>query len=642
MDDADYGFVAGGRAIDSLRKSGYKNVAYALGELVDNSIQANAIDINIIVSESQTPNRAGQMVWRLNELGILDNGKGMNETELRRSLRLGDGDSQRGLDKGKEHSKMGKFGVGLPQASISQCKRVEIWSWTGGGHKTSTWTYIDLDEFTKSGRLVVPKPVSKPIPKKWLKSSPDGFDESGTLIVWSKLDRCNWRTSQSIHRHSENLIGRMYRRHIATYQVTIQLTAVENEAPYTLREIEGNPWMYQPNDPLYLDVKAFVPEPPIHPMFEQFGEPVEMQFQFPDENDSTKQVTGTVTMRFSKATKLAREGNGYDPKTQTIAIGGSQPHGRHARKNMGLSIMRENRELELDENWTTTERNAAYERWWGAEVEFGREMDHIFDVTNNKQHAQNLNDVARKSWEHWRESEEESTTDIQTRLKDEDFSMWVCMNVADEIKSNLGLLRKQVFAESPGKKSAKKNERHDVKAQATAVIDKRDSEGERGTSDDNESLSIKEKEEKIREEMMNEGYDSTQIEEVVQDVIQMGYKVTFSVRPMDSEAFFSVEKKVGVLMIVLNSNHRAHKYLFSALQEIDEAEDPSNEELKIKAYEASKAVNLILSAWARYEDVAKRDGGEEYRRIAKTRRDWGTISEDFLRVPGSTDEDWSM
>ena len=136
----DYGFVAGRTAIDSLRKSGYKNVAYALGELVDNSIQEDATSVQILTSENQQlVGRA--MRWRVKEIGILDNGNGMNAERLRRSLRLGDGDSQQNNDRGNASKQMGKFGVGLPQASISQCKRVEIWSWTNGGRDTAMWTY---------------------------------------------------------------------------------------------------------------------------------------------------------------------------------------------------------------------------------------------------------------------------------------------------------------------------------------------------------------------------------------------------------------------------------------------------------------------------------------------------------------------
>ena len=42
---------------------------------------------------------------------------------------------------------------------------------------------------------------------------------------------------------------------------------------------------------------------------------------------------------------------GFDESINHQALGGSQPHGRHAKRNMGLSIVREGRELELDKSW---------------------------------------------------------------------------------------------------------------------------------------------------------------------------------------------------------------------------------------------------------------------------------------------------
>ncbi|QSJ16223.1 hypothetical protein JYQ62_31460 [Nostoc sp. UHCC 0702] len=40
------------------------------------------------------------------------------------------------------------------------------------------------------------------------------FGDSGTLLVWSKIDRCIWRTEKAIIDNSEFLIRRMYRKFI--------------------------------------------------------------------------------------------------------------------------------------------------------------------------------------------------------------------------------------------------------------------------------------------------------------------------------------------------------------------------------------------------------------------------------------------
>ena len=60
---------------------------------------------------------------RLHEIAVLDNGSGMDATTLRMALQFGNGTR---LD---DRSGIGRFGMGLPNASISQAARVDIWTW---------------------------------------------------------------------------------------------------------------------------------------------------------------------------------------------------------------------------------------------------------------------------------------------------------------------------------------------------------------------------------------------------------------------------------------------------------------------------------------------------------------------------------
>ena len=97
--------------------------------------------------------------------------------------------TSKGLKRGAT-KQMGKFGVGLPRINL-QAKKVEVYTWTDGGHETATYTYLDFDEL--STFRTVPRPVAK-IPEKWLQSS-DIWDDSGTLVIWSKR-RFSWKTSK--------------------------------------------------------------------------------------------------------------------------------------------------------------------------------------------------------------------------------------------------------------------------------------------------------------------------------------------------------------------------------------------------------------------------------------------------------------
>ncbi|SVC54014.1 uncharacterized protein METZ01_LOCUS306868, partial [marine metagenome] len=125
IDDEEMPMFNAEMMVESARFSGYKDAAMALGELIDNSLQAGATKVDVLVAEKQ--NRVGsRRVWQAHEIAVLDNGCGMDPKLLQRALRFGDGEHH------KESDGMGKFGLGLPQASISQAKRIDVWSWTDG------------------------------------------------------------------------------------------------------------------------------------------------------------------------------------------------------------------------------------------------------------------------------------------------------------------------------------------------------------------------------------------------------------------------------------------------------------------------------------------------------------------------------
>ena len=81
--------------------------------------------------------------------------------------------------------------------------------------------------------------------------------KSGTLVLWSNLDRCNWKTASSIFKHSEGLIGRMYRYFINNKNAEIRFLAY-NKSNFN-KSIINN--LAKPNDPLYLMSNTSCPEP---------------------------------------------------------------------------------------------------------------------------------------------------------------------------------------------------------------------------------------------------------------------------------------------------------------------------------------------------------------------------------------------
>ena len=189
-------------AVKAMRDNGYKNAAYAIAELMDNSIQAGARKVELLCIQKTdfVEQRSRQ---RIDQIAVLDNGKGMNKEVLRMALQFGNGTN---LDP-KQQTNMGKFGMGLPASSVSQARRLDVWSWQNG-IKSALYTYLDIHEIEKGVLDQVPEPVLKAIPKEWLGCS-TSYGESGTLVVWSQIDRCIWRTGKAIIENSELLIGRM-------------------------------------------------------------------------------------------------------------------------------------------------------------------------------------------------------------------------------------------------------------------------------------------------------------------------------------------------------------------------------------------------------------------------------------------------
>jgi hypothetical protein len=635
--ECDFSFFSDG-APDSLRKSGYKNAAYALGELVDNSIEEDASFIDLIIFESQQT-ISNQKRWHVEEIGILDNGNGMTPGILRCALRHGSGATQLGMERGRKGKKMGKFGVGLPQASLSQCKRLEVWSWIKG-KENAHWTYFDWEQPESFKQIA--KPIQKPIPEKWIRAADtEMWGESGTLIVWKKLDRFSWKTSIAINRNSQEIIGRMYRNHISKEKINIRLVAHENKPPYkprwtdknkdgVMQDDEIHEWFFQANDPLYLDPDAFADNPPVNPAFTLAGEDV-IKLKFTN-IETGKIQNEEVKLRFSMAKRETREGHDFIAGVALQGKGGAQPHGKHATRNMGLSIVREGRELELDDAWAQG-KNVAWERWWGAEVSFGPGMDDIFDVSNNKQHAQNLNSARSDDWEKYRYDDDESTEDIKKRLKDEDYATYVCLTVKDRIEKNLKIMRNQLQNSSIKKKVDRKSRHKGVEDLAKKAVEKRKEIGKEGRSDAETGLDKEEQKQQLTESLKESGLDRDLIEHLTGEIIDLEYDMVFAERKIDTSAFFSVEQQIGSLIIYLNENHVAFKHLFSVLEKAElDGEEMSKEQLQRKATHASAALRLVLAAWARLEDEAP---DSELKKLKRIRRDWGDMADYFL----PTDDD---
>ena len=376
-------------AIKAMRDSGYKNTAYALAELIDNSVQAKATAVDVICMEE--PHIVNNRIRRrLSEIGVLDNGTGMEPFVLQMALQFGNGTH---LD---DRSGIGRFGMGLPNSSISQCRRVEVWTWQNGPDN-ALHAYLDVDEVEAGALTSIPSPTQQPLPQNW-RSRSQIVNTTGTLVVWSKLEhhRVRWHGARATLSHTGDIIGRMYRHFIDQGLLVIGLRALHDSDTQIDETVRVN-------DPLYLMRDSSTPCPfDEEPMFQKWGESDEL---FTVERGQKRH---NVTVRMSWARPATVPSDGGDR--------GSQRYGKHASDNLGVSIVRADRELDLDSSWTNSYEPT--ERWWGVEVSFPPALDEFFGVTNSKQSATIFSGMSQFDWK--AEADDgESLTEFCDRLKEE-------------------------------------------------------------------------------------------------------------------------------------------------------------------------------------------------------------------------------
>lgn len=599
----NYSIVPVHLAVRAMRDNGYKNTAYALAELMDNSIQATAEHVELLCAEAVVQN-AQRERRRINQIGVLDDAKGMDAATLRMALQFGNGTR---LDP-SQHNGIGRFGMGLPASSMSQCRRVDVWTWQGDPEQ-ALHTYLDLDEIVSGKLSDVPEPKVTPIPDLWRKAG-KAWAAKGTLVVWSSLDRLMWKTATALIDNSEFVIGRMYRRFLKNGKVSIRLAAFDEARPQNVK-IDREA---RPNDPGYLMKGTSTPAPyDKDPLFEPWGHDNEVVHKI-----GFRDKVHEVKIRYSFAKESAR--TGHNP--------GARDYGKHAARNTGVSVVRAGRELELDDSWA--DPSDPRDRWWGIEVEFPPGLDEIFGVTNNKQHAHNFAGFARFDIDEML-SDGTSLAELKAQLEEEEDPRAPLIDIAMQIQKTRGVLRRLLRAQTATENSRRKrhsNVDNSPEKIATDVTKDRQEQGHTGTSDAGEGQPLDVRQQEIEDELETIGLSTEAAKELAATTVSTGLKYVFAHADIESSAFFSVRQKGGSIIITLNTSHPA----FSSLVEILER-DPNDatddEDLKRRLENALDGLKLLLMAWARYED--EQPDGPRRTQAQQARQDWGTLARQFLQ-----------
>lgn len=156
--------------LESLRGLGY-SVASALADIIDNSIAAQANQVCL------------GFYWRGREsyISILDDGNGMDGDGLYTAMRLG---GRSPLEQ-RDPNDLGRFGLGLKTASLSQCRRLTVASRKNSQLSCLCWDLDYLASNSEDAWLLLEGPYKG---SEELIRPLDGAVK-GTLVLWELLDR---------------------------------------------------------------------------------------------------------------------------------------------------------------------------------------------------------------------------------------------------------------------------------------------------------------------------------------------------------------------------------------------------------------------------------------------------------------------
>ena len=228
---------------------------------------------------------------------------------------------------------------------------------------------------------------------------------------------------------------------------------------------------------------------------------------------------------------------------------GATPYGRHAKGNIGVSLVRANRELELEGSLTI--KYDPVERWWGVEVEFPPTLDEIFGVTNNKQAARNFTETALAVDAL---GDERNLAELKEEMAEDSDPRGPLIDIVHLIDRRLKGLRKILKIQTKGTRK-RRYDPNSAEGQATDVTRARQSEGHRGASDEDEILPERERTVTLAQDLQDGGLSVEQAKELAARTIAQRIKYTFTVADLEGRTFFTVKPVAGEIVIKLNSNH---------------------------------------------------------------------------------------
>lgn len=388
------------QALNSQRRNGYRDTASAAREIVDNAMEAGAKRIDVVFEyHKSTKGKA-----LVTSVAFIDDGSGMLPQMARYALSLGGGTH---FD---DPNFIGKFGFGLPNASINQTKRVEVYTRTDAKEKI-TMAALDVNRVAEFNLQSIDEPVQAELPtfvRRYLKEQKLTF-EQGTVVVWVQPDRLTYKTGAILKEHLLDDFG-------VTYRNLLRNQNPQDNVKLIIEGVEVDIV-----DPLFLDERARY-----HVLNAEGGADLRLDKTIPvkyfrdsetnalhfqrvqdlkevDKGDSNLLAVGSIQVRVVRLPVGFAEFKKRTSKQETTDAN-RRFEIRQTRR--GVSFVRAGREIETVDAFPRSRRDISsglgiypllqgYAYHWGAEVKFGPEFDEVFGITNDKQRVRPIEDFWR-------------------------------------------------------------------------------------------------------------------------------------------------------------------------------------------------------------------------------------------------------
>ena len=347
-----FGLMVPEAFVRGIRDLGYRSNGDAIAEFIDNALQAYADRVDVVFGYdgSHSAKKPGQ-------LAVIDNGHGMEAAMIRMAVMWG------GTHREDDRTGLGRYGYGLPCASVSLGRRFTVYSQVAGGALHAVT--LDLDTLTaggytdSTGDIIVPEPVITTFPRfvqDQLALSDGDQWTSGTVILIEKLDRLEWVTAQGLRENLRRQFGVTYHK-LRGEAVLL----VDNE-------------IVEPIDPLFLTLDFH-----LHDLDEDRAralDPIRVEVRDPETGD----YRGAMTLRYAW---LPPSFGSVDKGRDAVGLNANARFGI-LKDYHGIVFSRNGRLIDVQTRtpWTSFINN---DRYIKVEIEFSATLDEAFGVTTSKQ-----------------------------------------------------------------------------------------------------------------------------------------------------------------------------------------------------------------------------------------------------------------